>query len=152
MFRALSIFAITYLLMSKPHWPFVQLDRPTAELVGAVLMIATGALTPAEAYHAVDCNTIVLLLGMLLLSGSLRLAGFFEWAAGIVLTHVHTPTALLTVLVFVSGLLSAFLVNDTVAKGIELEIQQFPVLSETVATGGFPARDGDEPRPAAVHG
>jgi Na+/H+ antiporter NhaD/arsenite permease-like protein len=77
-------------------------------------MIATGVLTPAEAYHAVDWNTIVLLLGMFLLSESLRLAGFFEWAAGIVLTHVHTPTALLTVLVFVSGLLSAFLVNDTV--------------------------------------
>jgi Na+/H+ antiporter NhaD/arsenite permease-like protein len=114
MFRALSIFAITYLLMSKPHWPFVQLDRPTAGLVGAVLMIAAGVLTPAGAYHAVDWNTIVLLLGMFLLSGSLRLAGFFEWAAGLILTHIHTPTALLTVLVFVSGLLSAFLVNDTV--------------------------------------
>jgi di/tricarboxylate transporter len=70
MFRALSIFAITYLLMSKPHWPFVQLDRPAAGLVGAVLMIAAGVLTPAEAYHAVDWNTIVLLLGMFLLSGS----------------------------------------------------------------------------------
>jgi Na+/H+ antiporter NhaD/arsenite permease-like protein len=114
MFLALSIYAITYLLMSKPHWPFVQLDRPTAGLVGAVLMIAAGVLTPAQAYHAVDWNTIVLLLGMFLLSGSLRLAGFFEWAAGIVLTHVHTPTALLTALVVVSGLLSALLVNDTV--------------------------------------
>jgi Na+/H+ antiporter NhaD/arsenite permease-like protein len=32
----------------------------------------------------------------------------------VVLTHVHTPIALLTALVFVSGLLSALLVNDTV--------------------------------------
>src|SRR5205807_10614189 len=61
-----------------------------------------------------DWNTIVLLLGMFILAGSLRLAGFFEWAADAVLTHVHTPTALLTALVFVSGLLSALLVNDTV--------------------------------------
>jgi Na+/H+ antiporter NhaD/arsenite permease-like protein len=51
---------------------------------------------------------------MFVLSGSLRLAGFFEWAADVVLTHVATPTALLTALVFVSGLLSALLVNDTV--------------------------------------
>ena len=111
---ALGIFACTYLLMSKPHWRIVQLDRPTAGLLGAVLMVAAGVLTPEQAYRAVDWNTIVLLLGMFMLSGSLRLAGFFEWAADMVLTHVSTPTALLTALVFVSGLLSALLVNDTV--------------------------------------
>jgi MFS family permease len=77
-------------------------------------MIAAGVLTPAQAYRAIDWNTIVLLLGMFVLSGCLRLAGFFEWAAEMVLTHVHTPIALLTALVFVSGLLSALLVNDTV--------------------------------------
>src|ERR671935_2956383 len=105
MFRALGIFAITYLLMSKPHWPIVQLDRPTAGLIGAVLMIAAGVLTPEQAYQAIDWNTIIFLLGMLLLSGSLCLAGFFEWAADAVLTHVHSPTTLLMALVFVSGCL-----------------------------------------------
>ena len=114
MIQALGIFAVTYLLMSKPRWPIAQLDRPTIGLIGAVLMIAAGVLTPAQAYQAIDWNTIVLLLGMFVLSGSLRLAGFFEWAAEVVLTHVHTPIALLTALVFVSGLLSALLVNDTV--------------------------------------
>jgi Na+/H+ antiporter NhaD/arsenite permease-like protein len=114
MIQALGIFAVTYLLMTKPRWPIAQLDRPTAGLIGAVLMIAAGVLTPAQAYQAIDWNTIVLLLGMFVLSGSLRLAGFFEWAAEVALTHVHTPIALLTALVFVSGLLSALLVNDTV--------------------------------------
>ena len=114
MIQALGIFAVTYLLMTKPPWPMAQLDRPSAGLIGAVLMIAAGLLTPAQAYQAIDWNTIVLLLGMFVLSGSLRLAGFFEWAAEVVLTHVHTPIALLTALVFVSGLLSALLVNDTV--------------------------------------
>jgi Na+/H+ antiporter NhaD/arsenite permease-like protein len=114
MIPALGIFAVTYLLISKPRWPFAQLDRPTAGLIGAVLMIAAGLLTPEQAYQAVDWDTIVLLLGMFVLSGSLRLAGFFEWAAEVVLTRVRTPIALLTALVFVSGLLSALLVNDTV--------------------------------------
>src|SRR5919204_2960525 len=114
MVRALSIFAVTYLLISKPHWPIVQLDRPTAGLIGAVLMIAAGVLTPEQAYQAIDWNTIILLLGMFVLSGSLCLAGFFEWAADAVLTHVHTPTTPLIALVFGSGSLSALLVNDTV--------------------------------------
>jgi Na+/H+ antiporter NhaD/arsenite permease-like protein len=95
MIPALGIFAVTYLLMSKPRWPMAQLDRPTAGLLGAVLMIAAGVLTPAQAYRAIDWNTILLLLGMFVLSGSLRLAGFFEWAAEVVLTHVRTPIALI---------------------------------------------------------
>jgi Na+/H+ antiporter NhaD/arsenite permease-like protein len=77
-------------------------------------MIAAGLLTPGQAYQAIDWDIIVLLLGMFVLSGSLRLAGFFEWAAEVVLTRVRTPTAVLTALVSVSGLLSALLVNDTV--------------------------------------
>ena len=54
MVRALSIFAVTYLLMSRPHWPVVHLDRPAAGLIGAVLMVATGVLTPEQAYQAID--------------------------------------------------------------------------------------------------
>ena len=95
MVPALGIFAVTYLLISKPRWPIAQLDRPTAGLSGAVLMIAAGVLTPEQAYHAIDWDTIVLLLRMLVLSGSLRLTGFFEWAAAVVLTHVRTPIALI---------------------------------------------------------
>jgi Na+/H+ antiporter NhaD/arsenite permease-like protein len=131
---ALGIFACTYLLMSKPHWRSVQLDRPTAGLLGAILMVAAGVLTPEQAYRAVDWNTIVLLLGMFMLAGSLRLAGFFAWAADAVLTHVHTPMTLLTALVFVSGFLSALLVNDTVCVMLAplviamLERSDLPVL------------------------
>jgi Na+/H+ antiporter NhaD/arsenite permease-like protein len=112
--RALSIFAVTYMLMNRPQWPAVPLDRPAAGLIGAVLMVAAGVLTPEQAYRAVDWSTIVLLLGMFLLAGCLRLAGFFDWAAETTLRLVHTPTALLAALVMVSGILSALLVNDTV--------------------------------------
>src|SRR5438445_1562718 len=114
MVRALSIFAVTYLLMSRPHWPVVHLDRPAAGLIGAVLMVAAGVLTPEQAYRAIDWGTLVLLLGMFLLAGCLRLAGFFDWAADTTLRHVRTPTTLLGSLVLVSGVLSALLVNDTV--------------------------------------
>src|SRR5438128_12615860 len=72
---AFGIFACTYLLMSKPHWRSVQLDRPTAGLLGAVLMVAAGVLTHEQAYRAVDWNIFVLLLGLLLMVGSLCLPG-----------------------------------------------------------------------------
>ena len=114
MVRALGIFAVTYVLISRPHWPSVSLDRPSAGLVGAVLMVAAGVLTPAQAYRAIDWSTIALLLGMFLLAGCLRLSGFFDWTAETTLQRVRTPARLLAALVVVSGVLSALLVNDTV--------------------------------------
>ena len=114
MIRALSIFAVTYALISARRVPLIRLDRPTAALAGAVLMVAAGVLTPEAAYRAIDWNTIALLLGMFVLTGSLRLAGFFELAATALLRRAESPRLLLVAITFSAGLLSALLVNDTV--------------------------------------
>jgi Na+/H+ antiporter NhaD/arsenite permease-like protein len=71
-------------------------------------------LTPEQAYRAVDYDTLVLLLGMMLISAYLFLAGFFDWAADWILRRARTPQALLGYLICTSGVLSALLVNDTV--------------------------------------
>jgi Na+/H+ antiporter NhaD/arsenite permease-like protein len=79
-----------------------------------VLMVACGILTPEQAYRAVDYDTLVLLLGMMLFSAYLSLAGFFERAADWILRRAKTPQTLLSYLVCASGILSALLVNDTI--------------------------------------
>jgi Na+/H+ antiporter NhaD/arsenite permease-like protein len=93
---------------------FLPLNRPAAALLGAVLMVSTGVMTPERAYHAVNYDTLVLLLGMMLISAYLYLAHFFEWAADVVLKFSHTPQRLLLFLTLISGILSALLVNDTI--------------------------------------
>ncbi|MCX6930058.1 MAG: anion transporter [Verrucomicrobia bacterium] len=80
----------------------------------AILSTAFGVLTPAQAYRAVDYDTLVLLLGMMIISAYLFLAGFFDWAADWILRRAKTPHALLLYLIFTSGILSALLVNDVV--------------------------------------
>jgi Na+/H+ antiporter NhaD and related arsenite permeases len=77
-------------------------------------MVASGTLTLDQAYKAVDLDTLTLLLGMMIIVAHLRLAGFFQLAAAWVGEHAHRPALLLVGVVLVSGLLSAFLVNDTV--------------------------------------
>jgi Na+/H+ antiporter NhaD/arsenite permease-like protein len=62
----------------------------------------------------VDYNTLVLLMGMMLISAYLYLAGFFDWAADWILRVAPNPQRLLLYLVLISGLMSALLVNDTV--------------------------------------
>ena len=56
------IFAITYILISGRQLKILPLNRPAAALLGAVLMVATGVVTPERPYRAVNYDTIVLLL------------------------------------------------------------------------------------------
>jgi Na+/H+ antiporter NhaD/arsenite permease-like protein len=111
---AVIIFCLTYLLISGRQVRVLPLNRPAAALLGTVLMVALGVLTPEQAYHAVDYDTLVLLLGMMIISAYLFLAGFFDWAADWILRWAKTPQALLRHLIFASGILSALLVNDVV--------------------------------------
>jgi Na+/H+ antiporter NhaD/arsenite permease-like protein len=132
MIRAVTIFAVTYALISTRRAPFIRVDRPTAALAGAVFMVAAGVLTPADAYRAVDWDTIALLLGMFLLTGSLRLAGFFDLAATALLRRARTPGVLLIAITSIAGLLSALLVNDTVC------VMFAPFVIMLVARSGIP--------------
>jgi Na+/H+ antiporter NhaD/arsenite permease-like protein len=111
---ACAIFSTTYLLISGRQWKILPLNRPAAALLGAVLMVAFGIMTPQQAYHSVDYETLVLLLGMMIISAYLYLAGFFDWAADWILRRAKTPQALLGYVIFTAGTLSAMLVNDTV--------------------------------------
>jgi Na+/H+ antiporter NhaD/arsenite permease-like protein len=111
---AVAIFAVTYVAIAAGRLPGLSLDRPSASLLGAVLMVAAGVLTPAQAGAAVNGDTLGLLLGTMILSAYLGEAGFFRWASATVLRSVAGARALLWAVVFTAGVLSAFLVNDTV--------------------------------------
>jgi Na+/H+ antiporter NhaD/arsenite permease-like protein len=76
-------------------------------------MIAFGVLDLNQAYAAVDCNTVILLFGIMIVVANLRLSGFFGAAAEWVVEHAHRPIVLLACIVGVSGFFSAFFVNDT---------------------------------------
>jgi len=114
MTASLLVFGATYVAIAAGGVPYLSLDRPAAALLGAVLMVAVGVLTPSQAGAAVNGDTIGLLLGMMVLAAYLTEAGFFRWASWKVVTSVRTPRALLWGLVLTAGGLSAFLVNDTV--------------------------------------
>ena len=108
------IFGITYILISGRQLKILPLNRPAAALLGAVLMVSTGIMTPERAYRAVNYDTIVLLLAMMLIAAYLYLAHFFEWAAEVVLAFARSPERLLLYVTLTSGILSALLVNDTI--------------------------------------
>src|SRR5215831_11128366 len=91
----LLIFCATYLVVAVGRLPGWRLDRTGAALVGASLMISVGGLSLEQAYAAIDLNTIVLLLGMMLLVAHLRLSGFLELVSAGMLKRARHPLVLL---------------------------------------------------------
>src|SRR5512146_3312637 len=114
MITALIIFIITYVFIGLRQIPRVHVDRPAGALVGAVLMIVFGVLTLDQAFAAIDLHTLLLLLGMMIITVYLRTAGFFELMADKVISLSKTPLQLLVFVAVTSGLLSALFVNDTI--------------------------------------
>jgi Na+/H+ antiporter NhaD/arsenite permease-like protein len=108
------IFAATYLGLALGRLPWLRVDRAGMALVGASAMLVVGALDFGEALRAVDLDTIVLLLGTMIIIGHLRESGVFRLASSAVLARAHAPFVLLATVVCVTGLLSAFLVNDAI--------------------------------------
>lgn len=111
---ALIIFIITYLGIMVTRLPGFNIDRPSAAYFGAIAMIAAGVLSFEEAIAAIDFNTIALLLGMMIVIATLELDGFFAFVAHKTITFSKTPSQLLWIITFTTGIASAFLVNDAV--------------------------------------
>ena len=111
---ALIIFIITFLGIIFTRLPKVNIDRPSAAFFGAVAMILFGVLSFEEAVTAIDYNTIGLLLGMMIIIAVLEIDGFFTLVAQKTISLSRSRFQLLFIIVFVTGIASAFLVNDAV--------------------------------------
>ena len=110
---AWAIFLASYLVFAIGRLPYTLIDRTAMAVIGAVAMFVLGVLTPGSAIASIDFSTIVLLFSMMLIVASLHLAGFFDLVTRLVIEHLK-PQQLLPGVIFTSGILSAFLVNDVV--------------------------------------
>ena len=114
MLTAALILIVTYIGVAFTRLPKVNVDRPSAAFIGAVLMILFGILSFQEATKAIDFNTIALLLGMMVLVSALKVVGFFSLLATKLLLVTTTPRRLLLLVIVATAVFSAFLVNDAV--------------------------------------
>jgi Na+/H+ antiporter NhaD/arsenite permease-like protein len=127
---AAAIFLGSYLALAIGRVPGLSIDRAGIALVGAGLMVASGALPIDDAYRAIDFGTITLLLGMMIVVAHLRLSGFFGLATDWIVARSRGPYVLLAAIVATSGVFSAFLVNDAICL-----VLAPLVLEMTMATG-----------------
>jgi Na+/H+ antiporter NhaD/arsenite permease-like protein len=115
-----ALFALTYVGLAVGKVPGLRMDRAGIALVGATLMLVTGMLSFEQAVSpaSIDYKTLALLFGMMIVVGFLRLSGFFRRLAQGALRRIHGPHGLLLATVLLSGVLSAFLINDIVCLAL----------------------------------
>src|SRR5277367_1040672 len=89
------IFVGSYVALAIGRIPGLNIDRAGIALVGAGLMVASGALPLEDAYKAVDFDTITLLFGVMIVVANLRLSGFFAVATAWLMERAKGPFMLL---------------------------------------------------------
>lgn len=112
--KGVLVFAITYLLVASRRLKVVRIDRPAGAIVGAVLAVVFGAVTPTEAAEAVDKTTIILLFAVMGMGAFLAIDGFFDRLGQLVVARTKTKKRLAGAIVWGAGLLSAVVTNDAV--------------------------------------
>jgi Na+/H+ antiporter NhaD/arsenite permease-like protein len=111
---ALAVFLLVYVAMGAGRIPGFKVDRTGAAIVGALILMASGEITPRAAWDAIDYRTLGLLFGLMVVSAAFVVSGFYAWAAERVATLPVSPPVLLAILIAVAGILSALLTNDVV--------------------------------------
>ena len=105
----LSIFLVAFLLIV-----FEVFDKSIIALSGALLMVIFGVLSPEEAIEAIEFETILLLLAMMLLVNIASKSGIFEWLnVKIASLTKGNPLAIFLFFSVITAVFSAFLDNVT---------------------------------------
>jgi len=111
----LLIFFLVYLVMALGSLPGFRVGRTGAAVIGGLAMMTIGSISPQAAWNAIDYSTMGMLFGLMVVSASFVVSGFYGWIAEKVANADVSAPSLLAMLIGVAGVMAAFLTNDVVA-------------------------------------
>ncbi len=83
--------------------------------LGAIAVLVTGQISPLEALKAINPDVMLFLFGMFVVGEALESSGYLSYLSYRVFRKAHSLDTLVLTILFVMGLMSAFLMNDTLA-------------------------------------
>ncbi len=111
----LTIFVGTYGVLAFRHVKGWKIPIWLILLVGATAVVASGSITVAQAYEAVDLQVILFLFSMFTLVTALDIAGVLDVFTTKLMLRAKRPEDVLYLTFFGFAAASAFLMNDTLA-------------------------------------
>ncbi len=112
--EVLAVFIAVYALIIFRRIGRFKVEVWVSMLVGAVALIAVGAMGLDEAFEAVNSDVLLFLFGTFLIVGVMIQVGLLQHLAVRVLRIAKTPSRLLAATIVFVSVASAFLVNDAV--------------------------------------
>jgi Na+/H+ antiporter NhaD/arsenite permease-like protein len=113
-----AVFGGVYIGMALGRWPGLAINRTGIALIGALVLLLSGAVDGDAALASVDFATLSVLLTLMVLSSQYAASGFFDWI-GSRITHLDlTPRGLLAGVIAICGGLSAVMTNDVVVWAV----------------------------------
>ncbi len=114
-YLSIGIFVAVYVLIALRNLRRIKVPIWTIMLAGAVAMLFLGAIPLREAYAAINLDVIFFLLGMFSVVAAMDLSGLLEYLTLRMLQFSKSPKNAFAIVFFGMSILSAFLVNDTLA-------------------------------------
>jgi Na+/H+ antiporter NhaD/arsenite permease-like protein len=112
---AISIFAVVYALILVGRTRRYHIPIWVSMLIGAFLMIVFQVIGLESAFKSINLDVIGFLFGMFSIVTALDKSGVLRLVAIKMLARANSLDSLLMIFVVGMGILSAFLVNDTIA-------------------------------------
>lgn len=84
-------------------------------LMGALIVLLTAQISPYDGLMSINWDVIVFLIGMFIIEEAMNESGFLLFLSCQILCRVRSLDQLVLLVLFGTGMLSAFLMNDTLA-------------------------------------
>lgn len=110
----LIIVTLTYIGIALGEFQPLRANRTTLTLIGVGALLIFRQITFEQVGGFLNLDTLVLLLGMMIVNANLQLAGFFRLAGSAILHWTKSPRSFLALEIIVAGVLSALFLNDTI--------------------------------------
>jgi Na+/H+ antiporter NhaD/arsenite permease-like protein len=109
------VLAVVFLLIAVRQVGRFKLRIWQIMFGGACIVLLTGQITPPDALRAINADVMLFLFGMFVVGEALDRSGCLSWIADRLFHWISTPDQLILGLLLCFGLLSALLMNDTLA-------------------------------------
>lgn len=83
--------------------------------LGALLVLLLGEISPQEALRAINLDVLLFLFGAFCVGEALNRSGYLAWLGSRLVSRAKNTDQLVLLVIFSTGLLSAVLMNDTLA-------------------------------------
>ena len=112
---SIIILILVFILIAIRQIGKIRLQIWQVMLLGAILVLLTGQISPLDAFKSINIDVMLFLFGMFIIGQALEESGYLAQLSFRFFTRAGSSRNLILFILFGAGILSAFLMNDTVA-------------------------------------